>query len=74
MLLGEIVRRTTGMTVEEFGAEHLFHNLGITRYKWLGKDTLVTNHSGGIGLRPRDMAKIGLLFVDEGRWKGQQVI
>jgi CubicO group peptidase (beta-lactamase class C family) len=42
--------------------------------KWLGEDTLVTNHSGGIGLRPRDMAKIGILFVDEGRWKGQQVI
>jgi CubicO group peptidase (beta-lactamase class C family) len=74
MLLGEIVRRATGMTVEEFGAEHLFQSLGITKYKWLGEDSLVTNHSGGVGLRPRDMAKIGLLFVDEGRWKGQQVI
>jgi CubicO group peptidase (beta-lactamase class C family) len=74
MLLGEIVRRATGVTVEEFGAEHLFQPLGITRYKWLGEETLVTNHSGGLGLRPRDMAKIGLLFVDEGLWRGQQVI
>lgn len=74
MLLAEIVRRTTGLPIDKFAEKYLFNPLGIKKYKWLGNDSLVTNHSGGLALRPRDMVKIGKLFLDDGRWKNNQII
>ena len=74
MLLAEIIHRTTGLPVDRFAEKHLFNPLGIKKYKWLGSDTLVTNHSGGLALRPRDMVKIGKLFLDDGRWGNNQII
>ncbi|HUU05104.1 MAG TPA: serine hydrolase [Patescibacteria group bacterium] len=74
MLLAEIVRRATGLAIDRFAETHLFNTIGVSKYKWLGNDTLVTNHSGGIGLRARDMAKLGLLFLNNGKWQGKKVV
>ncbi len=75
-LLGEIVRRSTGQSVSAFAEEHLFGRLGITTYRWAATAMApdVTFASGGLYLRPRDMAKIGQLMLQDGVWNGCQVV
>lgn len=76
VLLGEIIRRTTGQSVASFAEDHLFAPLGITSYRWAGsmRAPEVTFASGGLYLRPRDMAKIGQLMLQEGVWNGRRVV
>jgi len=74
MLLGEIVKRTTGSYIDDFAARTLFKDLGISNYSWLNGDTLISIHTGGLSVRPRDMAKLGQLFLNNGKWDGKQII
>lgn len=76
VLLGEIIRRVTGQAVRAFAEEHLFGPLGITSYRWadcFGAPD-VNFASGGLYLRPRDMAKIGQLMLQDGVWNGSRVL
>jgi CubicO group peptidase (beta-lactamase class C family) len=75
-LLGEIVRRGTGMSVVEFAEDNLFGPLGISDYEWVGfeHDPDMALASSGLYLRPRDMAKIGQLYLQEGMWNGEQIV
>lgn len=74
VLLGGIVRNATGMYADKFAEKYLFGPLGITDYRWHRSSVGTINTQGGLSLRPRDMAKIGLLFLDGGKWKGRQVV
>jgi CubicO group peptidase (beta-lactamase class C family) len=76
-LLGEIVRRVSGSnTLLDFAEEHLFDPLGIDDYQWtrFGSAPQVTFASGGASLRPRDMAKLGALYLDGGLWNGSRIL
>lgn len=69
-----IIKKSTGEDVEEFSKKYLFAPLNITNYYWrINADGLITA-VGPILLRPRDMAKLGQLFLDKGRWKGKQIV
>jgi len=73
-ILGEIIRRATGLRADDFAREYLFSPLGISDFSWneLSNDVLYT--SGDLKLRPRDMAKLGEVYLQNGRWNGQQII
>jgi len=73
-VLGEIIRKTTGLRADDFAREYLFSPLGITDYKWKELPNNVLFASGDLKLRPRDMAKLGDLYLHDGVWKGQQII
>ena len=75
-LLGEIVRRGTGMSVVEFAEQNLFGPLGISTYEWVGfeHDPEMALASSGLYLRPRDMAKLGQLYLQQGMWNGEQIV
>jgi CubicO group peptidase (beta-lactamase class C family) len=75
-LVGEIVRRGTGMSVVEFAEHNLLGPLGITSYEWVGfeNDPDMALASSGLYLRPRDMAKIGQLYLQKGMWNGEQIV
>jgi CubicO group peptidase (beta-lactamase class C family) len=74
-LLGQLVRRASGMNVKNFSRTYLFSPLGITNYNW---QTLypsgITCCHGDIYITPRDMAKFGYLYLNNGEWKGTQII
>lgn len=77
VILGETLSRATGTSVVNFATENLFNPLGITDFYWEMCDTDtndLTDTGGGLRLRPRDMAKIGQLYLDNGNYKGNQII
>jgi CubicO group peptidase (beta-lactamase class C family) len=74
MLLGEILRNTTGVSADKFAEEYLFGPLGISDFSWqkLPDGTIIT--AWGLKLRPRDMAKIGYMMLKDGKWKDKQIV
>lgn len=76
VVLGEIIRRTTGRSVPSFAEEHLFKPLQISSYMWapMPEAPEIAYAPGGLYLRPRDMAKIGQLMLQEGIWNGNRVL
>jgi CubicO group peptidase (beta-lactamase class C family) len=74
IILGEIVYRASGLKADKFAERYLFSPLGITDYSWGKAPNGVVNTLGGLSLRPRDMAKIGCLFLNNGRWQGKQIV
>lgn len=73
-LLGLMLRKVAGQPLEQFAKEALFEPLDIQDWEWgrLGNGDLGT--SGGLHLRPRDMAKLGQLVLDRGVWRGRQIV
>lgn len=74
ILLGEILKNATGMEVEDFAQKYLFEPLLIQDYNWPKVNDGPQDAAGGLELRPRDMMKIGILFLDQGKWEGQQIL
>ena len=61
------------------GAEHFIRNeilnkLGITNYRWQTAPSGLPHGGYRVGMRPRDLVKWGALVVDDGKWKGEQLI
>ncbi len=74
-LLGEIVKNAVGQTVQDFSKINLFGPLGITNYYWqtLSPSGITCCH-GDIYITPRDMAKLGYLYLNDGVWDGTRII
>jgi CubicO group peptidase (beta-lactamase class C family) len=73
-LLAGALKRTTGKSPLDFAREHLFEPMGLDRVVWeSGKDGI---NYGGVGLKltPREMAMLGQLCLQQGRWNGQQLV
>ena len=72
-LLTAIIQKTSGETAFEFASKHLFSPLGITDTHWKSRNGLTIGYSD-LTMRPLDMAKIGYLFLKDGKWQDQQII
>lgn len=72
-MMGEVIRRATGMHLDDYANQMLFQPLGIERFEWLQYPHGSMYIVGDILLRPRDMAKFGQLFLQDGQWSGQQI-
>jgi len=74
ILLGEIIRRTTGLRADDFAEQYLLSPLGISDFWWKELPNNVCYTSGDMKLRPRDMAKFGHMYLNNGSWNGEQII
>jgi CubicO group peptidase (beta-lactamase class C family) len=74
MLLAAVLKDATGMHLDEFADEALFGPLGIAEFEWLQHSDGLRIAASGLRLRPSDLAKIGYLYLNDGRWKDQQVL
>jgi CubicO group peptidase (beta-lactamase class C family) len=72
--LGKIIAKVSGKPADKFANEHLFEPLGISDFYWSKYPGEFVQTGGGLFLRPRDMAKIGCLYLNGGRWQGKQII
>jgi len=73
-LLSAIIQETTGMSALAFANEHFFGPLGIVNVEWSSNPQGITIGWSDLYLTPHDMAKIGYLYLNEGRWDGEQVV
>ena len=73
-LLSAIINRTTGMSTLAFAQENLFGPLGIMTYSWIQDPQGIQFGGSALALRPRDMAKFGYLFLNQGEWDGEQIV
>ncbi|MGD8998681.1 MAG: serine hydrolase [Anaerolineae bacterium] len=73
-LLSAILQEATGMTALEFARENLFEPLGIREAFWQSDPQGYTHGWGDLYLKPRDAAKIGYLWLNNGAWEGKQIV
>jgi CubicO group peptidase (beta-lactamase class C family) len=75
-ILGEVLHRSTGMTVDEFSQEYLFKRLDIREFEWSYHDRSsgVVDTGGGLKLKPRDLLKIGQMVLDRGVWASNRIV
>ena len=73
-LLSEVLRKATGKHADVYAAEHLFGPLGISRFYWKKTPTGHPDTEGGLYLTPRDLAKIGYLYLKDGVWDGKRIL
>ena len=72
--LGEIIYKVSGLRADKFAERYLFAPLGISNYYWWKYPNGMVQTGGGLQLQPRDMAKIGALMLQGGRWHGRQIV
>jgi len=73
-LIAAALQRATGMTLLDYADLYLFRPLGITARQWPADPQGVNIGGSELALRPRDMAKLGLLYLSLGRWEDRAII
>jgi len=73
-LLAAIVEKATGLDIEKFTATYLFEPMGITNYEWTKEKNGLISAWGGLRMRSRDLMKFGILYLNQGKWNGKQLI
>jgi CubicO group peptidase (beta-lactamase class C family) len=73
-LLGALITRGSGTPLLDYAREKLFEPLSIQDVEWIGAAQSDTAAASGLRLRPRDLAKIGQLVLNAGRWNDRQLV
>jgi CubicO group peptidase (beta-lactamase class C family) len=75
-LLSALLTKATGMPAQEYAQLRLFDPLGISRsaYKWGSDPQGITLGGYGLQMHPHDMARLGLLYLNNGKWGDRQVV
>jgi CubicO group peptidase (beta-lactamase class C family) len=73
-LMSAVLTRSTGMSAAEFAQEKLFAPLGIDHVSWAKDRDGITHGFSDLRMQPRDMAKLGLLWLHRGVWDGRQIV
>lgn len=75
ILIAEIISRASGMTIDKFAEQYLFNPLGITNVSWGHTSNKEIIPSGKrLYMTSRDLAKIGQLILNNGKWKKKQLV
>ncbi|MCX5794657.1 MAG: SUMF1/EgtB/PvdO family nonheme iron enzyme [Elusimicrobia bacterium] len=73
-LLPGIVLAAAGKPLDAYLQEKLFGPMGITACDWDRDPAGNVMAYGGLSMAPRDLARIGQLMLDSGRWQGRQLV
>jgi CubicO group peptidase (beta-lactamase class C family) len=73
-LLGRLIERGTGTDLHAFAKTALFEPLGIGSTEWSKGRDGVPSAASGLRLAPRDLACIGQMLVEGGRWAGRTIV
>ena len=73
-VLAHLISRGTGQPLLDYAREALFEPLGIADVEWVADADGEPFAASGLRMLPRDLAKIGQLILDRGRWGDSQVV
>jgi CubicO group peptidase (beta-lactamase class C family) len=73
-LLSAIITKLSGMTAQEYAEVKLFGPLGIDHLFWRSDPQGISVGGYDLFLEPRDMAKIGYLYLRNGVWEDRQIL
>ena len=73
-VLARLIAKGTGLALGDYAAKRLFRPLGIQDATWLKGGDGEHLAASGLRLRPRDLARIGQLVLNRGRWGEVQVV
>jgi CubicO group peptidase (beta-lactamase class C family) len=73
-LVSAIITKLSGMTARDYAVAKLFGPLGIAPPFWRHDTQGLSTGGGGLSLHPRDMAKLGYLYLHDGAWEDQQLL
>jgi CubicO group peptidase (beta-lactamase class C family) len=73
-LLANYLVQKSGMGLQDFSQKFLFQPLGIASSQWILGPHGAPLVNSGLWLKPRDMAKLGLMYLNKGKWEGKQVV
>lgn len=75
-LLAFIIKKATGRSISEYASEKLWKPMGANHHAFWSLD-----HKGGdekayccFNANARDFARFGQLYLDSGKWKGEQLV
>lgn len=73
-MLSAIVQKVTGQTVFDYLQPRLFQPLGIEHPTWDASPQGITFGGVGLNIRTEDIARLGLLYLQKGKWNGKQLL
>jgi CubicO group peptidase (beta-lactamase class C family) len=73
-LLSGIIKKSVNENAYLYAKEKLFKPLGITDAFWDTDVNKCSTGMGGLSMSSRDMAKIGYLYLRNGKWNGKQIV
>ncbi len=73
-LVGIIIYRTSKLSLMDFADKYLFGPLGIEVCQWEITPDGRGYAAGSSRMKPDDLLKITQMVLDEGKWKGKQIV
>lgn len=73
-MLSAIVQQVTGETVNDYLTPRLYEPLGIAKPSWVSSPEGINAGAYGLSVRTEDIAKLGLLYLQHGKWNGKQIL
>jgi len=73
-LLSATITKATGMSTLEYATQVLFSPLNITKVNWEKDPNGFCIGGWGLSLKAKDMAKFGMLYLNDGNFQGIQVV
>jgi CubicO group peptidase (beta-lactamase class C family) len=73
-VLSAVITKLTGMSASDYAKARLFGPLGISTWNWRKDPQDISVGGYGLALQPRDMAKIGYLYLHHGQWEDKPLL
>lgn len=73
-IVARLIERGVGMSIDKYAEAKLFKPLGISAYEWVRVAGGAPVPSSGLRLNVHDLAKIGQLVIQKGKFGGRQVV
>ena len=73
-MLSAIVEKVSGKRLDLFLQEKVFTPLGIHKVYWETSPEGICKGGWGLFLRQEDAVKLGILYMQRGKWNGKQII
>jgi CubicO group peptidase (beta-lactamase class C family)/predicted glycoside hydrolase/deacetylase ChbG (UPF0249 family) len=73
-MLSAIITKVTGKRILDYLQPNLFRPLGIVEATWDESPQGIQIGGWGLKVKTEDMAKLGLFYLQKGKWNGKQIL